>query len=58
LAGITHPLTPRTMTSMTMLSSFMPKKCESPVAQDVVRWVVVNFANTPLRDAQAPEEMA
>jgi len=41
-----------------MLSSFMPKKCERPVAQDVVRWVVVNFAKTPLRAAQAPEEMA
>lgn len=50
--------TPLTSSSNTMLSFFRPKKCDSPVAHDVVSWVVVNLAKTPLRAAQAPEEMA
>ena len=43
---------------MTTLSSLKPKKWDRPVAHEVVRVVVVNFAKTPLRAAQAPEEMA
>lgn len=46
------------MNSTTALGSLMPKRCDIPVAQEVVREVVVSFANIPLRAAQPPEAMA
>lgn len=36
----------------------MPKKCDMAAAHDVVSFVVVNFANTPLRAAQPPLAIA
>lgn len=50
--------TPRTAPSKKTLSCFRPKKCEIPVAHSEVSWVVVSFANTPFRAAQAPEASA
>lgn len=58
IIGSAEVHTPRTRSSKTTLSFFRPKECDRPVAQDVVRWVVVSLAKTPFKAAQAPLETA
>lgn len=50
--------TPRTRNSTTALDSLKPKRCEMPVAQVLVKVVVVSLAKTPFSEAQPPDAMA